>query len=236
MFSGTGIYSIREAARLIQVPPRKLGRWMFGHNYSSKTTGAQLFSSALWTPQPVAVTAPNRLIGFADLLEARFVSAFASYGVPLRVIRHCLASAQNLYRVKYPFTTLRFKTDGKTIFAEAVREASANASLVDLNSLQNVFREIIRPSLYAGIEYRGGNALKWYPALRREGIVLDPARESGRAIIEDTGTPTDVLYASYVAEGATPRAACRTARIYDVPLRYVRSAIKFESHLSALNH
>jgi len=233
MYSGTGMYSLGEAARLIGVPAPHLNRWLFGYHYPKERRGerARLWSAPLWTPQLAGEGFEDKVIGFHDLLEARFVNAFVRQGLPLIVVRRCLESAQQLYGVKYPFTTLRFKTDGRTIFGETVRQAEKEGVLVDLRNRQVVFSDIISPSLYAGIEYHQDQAAKWYPASRREHVVLDPARQFGSPIIEDTGTPTDVLYASYLAEGGNDHAIAQTAGVYGVPARFVRSAVRFESRL-----
>ena len=240
MYNGTGIYSLRQAGRLVRAKPRDLNRWLFGYHFPKKGPDGEhmrAFSPPLWQTQVDTSEYEEPIIGFQDLLEVRFVRAFIQHGIPLIVIRKCLESARSIYGVAYPFTNLQFKTDGKTIFGEALKEAeSEGASLVDLKNRQNVFRDIITPSLYTGIEYNGTQATKWYPTPKRERIVLDPARQFGSPIIEDTGTPTDVLYASYLAEGENEGAIVTTSAIYDVPHRFVRSAVRFESGLKQRNH
>lgn len=232
------MYSLREAARLVQVQSRDLKRWLFGYHYP-KGQGkevARAFSPPLWKTQVELETDDEPVIGFRDLLEVRFVRAFIAHGVPLIVIRRCLESARSIYGVAYPFTTLQFKTDGKTIFGEAIKRVENEGTMVDLRNRQIVFRDIIHPSLYAGIEYNGSEATKWYPATRRDHIVLDPSRQFGSPIVEDTGTPTDALYASFLAEGGNDRALRITAEIYDVAPKYVRSAVRFEESLKQAVH
>lgn len=238
MYTGTGMYTLGEAARLIGVPSPQLNRWLFGYRYTKGPDNSRVksWSPPLWTPELADQDFDEKVIGFHDLLEVRFVGAFVRYGVPLIVVRRCLESAQQLYGVKYPFTTLRFKTDGRTIFGEALRQAEKDGALVDLRNRQHVFREIINPSLYAGIEYRQDQALKWYPALKRDRVVLDPSRQFGSPILEDSGTPTDVIYASYLAEGGHEAAIKQTASAYEVQVRYVKAAVRFEESLRQRVH
>lgn len=238
MYAGTGIYTLLEASRLIDIQARHLRRWLYGYHYSKTVKGERLrtFSEPLWTPQTAANSTDDLVIGFHDLLEVRFVRAFVRHGVPLIVVRQCLESARRLYEVDYPFTNLQFKTDGKTIFGEAVKKSELDSPLVDLKNRQLVFKNIITPSLYSGIEYDGSQARKWYPTGKQSRIVLDPVRQFGSPIIEDTGTPTDVLYASYLAEGQDDMAISNTASSYGVPARLVRSAIKFEESLKRTIH
>lgn len=238
MYSGTGIYTLPEAARLINVPARKIHRWLYGYNYSKKSgeTVTQVFSSPLWVPQLSQDAYDAEVIGFNDLLEVRFVSAFVEHGVPLQVVRRCLETARDMYGVDYPMTSGSFKTDGKTIFAEAIKKSLKEGDLVDLKSRQMAFKVIISPSLYAGIEYDGKRASKWYPQGKAQSVVLDPSRQFGSPILDYEGVPTDVLFASYIAEGATPQAVIQTGRIYNVPPRSVKSAVRFEQGLKRTAH
>lgn len=166
----------------------------------------------------------------------RFVAAFAENGVPLIVVRRCLESAREIFGLEYPLSSGSFKTDGKTIFAEAVAKAKQEANLLDLKSRQFVFKEIIRPSLYAGIEYEGQQATRWFPQEGKQQVVLDPARDFGAPIIEKTGTPTAVLYASFLAEGGNANAVAQTARIYEAPPRLVHTAVRYEQGLRRTVH
>lgn len=238
MYQGTGIYSLPEAARLIRVPARKMHRWLYGYAHSKKAMceTSRSYSEPLWAPQLSKDDFDAEVIGFRDLLEVRFVAAFVEHGVPLVIVRRCLETARELLDVEYPMSSGAFKTDGRTIFAEAVERSRTEGSLLDLKSRQFAFRDIISPSLYAGIDYAGKQAVKWFPEGRRSPIVLDPARQFGSPIIDDAGVPTGVLFSSYLAEGANAQAVGRTARIYDVPVRSVQAAVRFEENLKRAAH
>ena len=240
MYSGTGIYSLPDASRLIGVESRKIHRWLYGYRYKPGKEAPKVFSGPLWQPQVSREEFDSEVIGFNDLLEVRFVAAFVEHGVPLIVVRRCLETARELFRLDYPLSSGSFKTDGKTIFAEAVakarKEAPKEAALLDLRSRQFVFKEIIRPSLYAGIEYEGQLATRWFPQEGKRHIVLDPARDFGAPIVEKTGTPTAVLFASYLAEGGNSKAIAQTARIYDAPAKLVDTAVRYEQSLRRAVH
>ncbi|MBB1075760.1 DUF433 domain-containing protein [Rhodoferax sp. 4810] len=238
MYNGTGIYSLPEASRLIHVPAQKIHRWLYGHKHSKKSgeERVQTVSEPLWTPQHSKAEFEIETIGFNDLLEIRFVAAFVRYGVPLTVVRRCLETAQDLYGMDYPMSSGAFKTDGKTIFAEAIEKTAKEGALLDLRNRQFAFNAIISPSLYAGIEYDGRRATKWYPQGRRHHVVLDPSRQFGSPIVDEVGVPTGVLFASYKAEGASADAIAQTARAYDVPVKFVDAAIKFEQDLARTVH
>jgi uncharacterized protein (DUF433 family) len=233
MYSGTGIYTLREASRLIDVSSEKIHRWLYGYNYSKKSgeEKVQGFSKPLWEPQLSKIEYDAEVIGFNDLLEIRFVSAFVKHGVPLVVVRRCLETAKALSKSPYPMSTGFFKTDGKTIFSDTLKALVEEGELLDLKTRQLVFPDVIKPSLYAGIEYSGKLAKKWFPQGAGSAVVLDPTRQFGSPILDKTGMSTDILYASYLAEGKTSQAIKTTAMVYDTPLKLVESAIKFEQGL-----
>jgi uncharacterized protein (DUF433 family) len=232
---GHGIYTLAEAARLIHGDRKAIKRWLFGYDYSHRDAEGhgrrQYHSDPLWTPEYSDEHFGEKVIGFRDLLEIRIVREFVEHGVPLLVVRRCLEIARREFGVgDYAFSTRRFCTDGKTIFHEVLR-GSDEPEMLDLRSRQYVIRDIIKPSLYAGIEYEGDVARRWYPeGKRRKQVVIDPAVQFGKPIIEEAGVPTETLYATYLAEGRDEQAA---ARIFEVHPRHVKAAVQFEEQLAA---
>lgn len=240
MYSGSGIYSIPEASHLIDVPTRDIRRWLFGYHYRKKPgdEASRVDVAPLWQHELAHEAFDEDVIGFRDLIELRFIREFTRAGVALSVIRRCLATASDLFGVTHPMSLPRFKTDGRTIYAEAVSEEMHENSLVDLKSRQSVFKDIIKPSLYDGLVYDDEKryANRWYPSGVKSPIVIDPARHFGAPIVEMTGTPTSALFASFMAEGGDPKALAITARVYDVPIKAVDAAIRFEQALKRTVH
>lgn len=223
---GTGIYPLKQAARLVGASPRSVRRWLLG--YERKYRGEIRRSEPLWRTQLEDESLPGNPIGFHDLLELRLVAAFARHGVSMQVIRATADAAREQIGTAYPLTTHRFLTDGKRIFHEAVR-ASGEGPMEDLLRKQYVFADIIKPSLYAGIEYDGNNPLRWYPQ-RSKAIVLDPNLQFGTPALAEAGIPTDTIYASYLAEEKDRGAV---ARIFEITPKLVTAAVEFEERLAA---
>lgn len=224
-FLGTGVYPLRQAARLVGADSAAVRRWVLG--YSRRGTAYP----PLWTPEVNAAELGEAAIGFRDLLELRLVAAFARHGVSLRVIKTTADFARADFGTEYPLTARRFLTDGKTIFLEAVKSATGDNELLDVPKRQLVFGDIIRPSLYAGIEYEGPRARRWYPlGSERKTVVLDPGIQFGTPIVARVGVPTDVIHASFVAEGRDRKAV---ARIFGVTPQEVDAAVRFEAKLVA---
>lgn len=225
---GTGIYPLNQAARLVGAEPRALRRWVQG--YSRQYKGEKVRSEPLWETQLKDEGLPEDVIGFRDLLELRMVSAFVRHGVDLKVIRATVDAASKNFGRDYPLTNQQFLTDGKRIFLQAIELATGEPRMIDVLRKQFVFSDIIKPSLYAGIEYGAEGAIRWFPLGKRKTIVLDPALQFGTPVVAQAGVPTDTIYASYLAEG---RDKDMVARVFDLTPRMVADAVEFEERLAA---
>jgi DNA-binding transcriptional MerR regulator len=225
--TGLGLYTFHEASRLTKIPVRDLRRWLDGYCYRDKAQETPISVPPLWQTE----LAHDEMDGitFHDLLEIRFVQAFRKHGVSLQTIRLASRMARELLAMPYPFTSRRFQTDGRTIFASAMKE-TGETELLDLVRRQYAFRKIIEPSLYHGIEFNQDQlATRWYPSHRSKAVMLDPDVSFGKPVVTNGAIRTDILYDAFLAEGNKNL----VARLYEVPVTAVDAAITFEESLAA---
>ncbi len=206
-------------------------RWL--HGYARKYKGENVRSEPLWRTQLRDEDLPGEVIGFRDLLELRMVAEFVRHGVDLKVIRATVDAAAKDFGSDYPLTNRQFLTDGKRIFLDAIEKSTGEPRMIDVLRRQFVFSEIIKPSLYAGIEYgrdvaRG--ARRWFPLDKRKSIVLDPALQFGTPVVAEVGIPTDTIHASFLAEG---KDRAMVSRIFNITPKWVAAAVEFEEKLAA---
>ena len=178
-----GVYSLREAERLTGVRACSLKRWLFGYSYSTKSDDDHVdrsshSSAPLWQSQYSLDEFHECVVGFRDLLELRVVGEFVKAGLPLIVVRNCLDAARELFGIDYPFTAQQFLTDGKTIYLDALNRNSGDPTLLNLRNRRYAFNEVIRPSLYAGIEYAGNVARR---TARRGRLTRSSVRRAPRS-------------------------------------------------------
>jgi uncharacterized protein (DUF433 family) len=227
---GRGAYGTAEALRLINfrrppaMAPRKITRQAV-----VRWLGGQELSHALWTPDFRPIESDGAFdVSFRDLIELRFVKAFRDAGLSLQTIRECFGRAVDVVHDARPFSTRRFRTDGKTIFFE-ITDRVHEGELVDLKRRQNVFHRIVEPSLH-DLEFDADVLARWYPlGMSRKSIVIDPGRSFGRPIVSDGGVPTETILRAVEVEGSPER----VARLYELPLGAVRDALSFEQQLAA---
>lgn len=211
---GTGAYSLREAGRLLDIPPATLRHWLFGYRYDHH--GPERRQDPLWAPQ-YGTDQEEPLLGFRDLLEARIVRGLRAQRIGLPMIRECLRFARELVGDEHPFSTRQFKTDGRRLFLER------QGTTIDLKLRQNVFRSIVEPS-FLNIDFDAKGAVRWWPLGDKRAVVLDPARSFGQPIVASGGVSTARLAETVAAEGSIARAA----RLFDLQPSVVRDALAFE--------
>lgn len=221
---GVGYYTVPEAARLLRVSARNINRWLGGYTYRAGSGTTR--QPPLWQPE-LPRTGTHIELGFRDLIELRFVVAFLGAGLDLRTIRNCLDHAQECVEDDRPFSTRRFRTDGRTIFLDSLRR-SGETELLDLKKRQFTFKSIIEQT-FRDLDIEDDAVSRWRPYRGKASIVIDPARAFGQPIATEFGVPTVALAEAVEAEGSQERVAF----LYDVPMSVVRDAVRFEASLRA---
>jgi uncharacterized protein (DUF433 family) len=216
---GIGIYTPAEASQLLRVPSAKIVRWLRGHDVG------EAHYPRLWRPQ-IDLGDGRVYLGFRDLMEVRVANAFIARGLSPQKVRRAIEIASEMLAEERPLSTARFRTDGRTVFLQVLKEDGAD-QMVDLFRSQHVFREIIEPSLRNVDFDEVGLPFRWWPQGKQARIVVDPHRAFGQPIDVDSGVPASILSAAVQAEGSSEKAA----RVWGVPVTAVRRAVEFQSVL-----
>lgn len=220
---GIGIYSIPEAARISRVPASYIRRWLWGYKYVVK--GQVHRAGPLWTPQLPAID-DARALTFKDLVEIQFVYQFRQRGISLQTIRKTIGVATDLLARTFPLSSVRFKTDGKKIFAEVIEDPAERRYVFDLRTGQYLLDYVLE-YLYDALEYSELDELvRWWPLGKDRRVIVDPKRSFGRPIVPE-GVQTNIL-ASSLHAGGDIRAI---ADWFEVSESSVSDALEFERSL-----
>lgn len=218
---GVGLYTPAEAARLVGVGAAKITRWLRGHEAHGKSY------AALWAPQ-IDLDDGHVYLGFRDLMEVRVADAFIRENLSSQKVRRAIEIARDLIGEERPLSTARFRTDGRSVFLQALKE-DGSEDLIDLFKNQFAFRTILEPSL-RNIEFsEDGNPARWWPLGKAGHVLVDPERSFGKPVEAGSGVPTSALAAAVVAEGSEEKAA----KVWGVPRAAIRRAVEFEQRLAA---
>jgi hypothetical protein len=217
----TGIYSVSDAARLTGVSAGRIRRWLRGYHY--RAGDKQRALPPLWRGQWPPIHG-NLALGFQDLIEIRFVDAFLKQGASWAAIHRARERAAELFQVSHPFCTNRFVTDGRQFFVQAEPE---QPSLLEINSPQQVFTQIMKPFIRE-LEFKDGSGvIRWWPLGDDRAVVLDPERNFGRPITSPGAVPTEVI--ANAPNSARPEGLGQLAQWYEISEKEVRDAIAFET-------
>ncbi|MET0776835.1 MAG: DUF433 domain-containing protein [Pseudomonas mandelii] len=212
-----GLYTAAEAALYTRIPTADIRRWLFGY------TSQGVRHPGLWGAELGDLD--ERVLGFHDLLEVRFVQALRQHGVSLQAIRKLHLHAKGLFSQTYPFTCRRFQIDGRRVFPGVLNETEDRA-LPGWIIHQRLIKQLFNSSLYEGIDYAGSDTpLRWYPVKGSKAIVLDPSRNFGKPVLSDEGIDTAAIFNAYQAQR---KDLARVARLYEIPPAAVEEAVRFE--------
>jgi uncharacterized protein (DUF433 family) len=211
---GQGVYTPREAARLIGSSQRDVLRWTRGNKKN----------------RPVITSYYRFLedsteISFSDLVELRIISAMRNVGISLQAIRFAIDFAEERLGIARPLLHEKFKVDGTELLLEAAESDADFISLSKKRPGQKVFKEIIKQSL-SDIEYDRNIAARWRPKGFAQ-IIIDPQRHFGEPILDDFGISTFTLY----REHDSSHGVGYLSKLYEIPAKAVRGAIQYESSL-----
>ena|GEM_PF-264652 len=214
-----GIYSVPMAARLTGVSSWRIRRWIRGYRFET-VTGTHA-KPPVWIGDLPVIDGAYAL-SFRDLMEMRFVDAFLRQGVTWPEIRRVGEMGAEWFNTTHPFSTNRFRADGRELFAKV--DSAKDSRLVHVVKNQTVFTDIIRPYL-KGVEFADGGApARWWPMPDGKHVVLDPERSFGKPIVDKEGVPTRVLAAAAASFGDV----ADVARWYRVSVNSAKAAVRFE--------
>ncbi len=191
------LYTIAEAARVIEVPPSTLANWTKGY-VRDRHDRPTLIGEGVVTAFPAGGRCPS--IPFIGLAEAMVLAALRRSGVSMQRVRPALAALEREIGVAHALASRQLYTDGAEVlydFSAEQVDVDVVASLVVVRNGQRVFVDVIREQLQR-IEFGadGYANLIHVPGYRSE-VVCDPLRSFGRPIFVRGGTRVDDVIARF---------------------------------------
>lgn len=193
------LYTVAEAARIVDVPPTTLATWAKG--YVRRPPGRAEVTGA-----PVVTFMPSHRLGepsipFVGLAETLVLAAVRRSGVPMQRVRPALLALQRDLGLEHALASRKLYTDGAELlfdYGESRRDTPEGRSVLNLvvvRSGQRVFTEVVEAYLRR-IDYAedGYAKLIHVPAYEHAEVVVDPKRAFGAPVFERGGARVeDVL-------------------------------------------
>jgi len=223
---GQGIYTIREASSLVQLPYKRVSRWVKGYSYTLEGDNRRKKAPSVLNVD-IPVIDGRFAVSFLNVIELLFVKKFLGMGVSLKTIRIASEVAAEILNNTHPFAFQRFATDNRAIFLE-IEEKTGNKSVIDLAKRQCEIKPFIGQYL-KNVEFDHVTYLanRWRPMGEDIPIIIDPNIAFGKPVIENTRIGTNTIFKQYLAERSMPK----VADWFDISMDAVNYAVKYEEEV-----
>jgi uncharacterized protein (DUF433 family) len=220
-----GFYTVREAARLLQIEsaPRIRG-WLTGYAHRA---------GPIIKRQYAPVSGIHEL-GFLDLMEIRFIEHFRKQKISLQSLRLAAKNARKELQQDHPFATsnVKFMTDRKEVFLHTAK-TTGDKFLLNLMTNQIEIYEAFEQLLAEGVTFdpQSGVANRWSPMPAEcPNVIVDPRIAFGHPVVAPRYVPTSALFNLWKAENGNAKGV---ASWFHVEEAAVTEAVRFELRLAA---
>ncbi|MAL19433.1 MAG: hypothetical protein CL670_04610 [Balneola sp.] len=215
---GKGIYSVPEAAAILNMPVSKVRRWVNKYWELEFLQGAD--ASYTWGERR------EKAFHFLTLIEIIAVDSFREIGVSFSKIKLAHSKLSEILETNYPFAHAELMTDGKRIFHKYLEE-----SLLEVDEKQQFsFTQLVAPYCQK-IDFQDKTQLaeRFWPLGKDHEIVVDPHHSFGQPVIKGTNTTVETIY-SMLNAGESPEFV---ASIYDLNLNAVEDVMSYMKRTAA---
>lgn len=214
---GNGIYTVPDLALILQLPPKKVRRWL--NDFYNDRLGKAYDGSYSWGEGRDKATNFLTLIEFYIFYKLREQSVSA--GKILEAHQHMSKELNTAY----PFASFQILADGKHILYELEDDVWVHAD----KSNQIVIKRIIE-GFFQKIDFSANNlAERFWPLGKQHDIVVDPHHQFGQPTIHGTNINAATIYSMY--QSGEPKSTIGI--LYDLTEEQVNDAILFCKHKAA---
>jgi uncharacterized protein (DUF433 family) len=211
-------YTIRQAARLADVAPASVRRWLNVYDLPERSAAPMngYHSGAIDVPS----------VSFLELIEIVVVARFrrGRRSVKLDRLHRAHTFARERFGLPYPFASLSLRESGGSVLHEFDRaDPHGPALALDLGGRWAMPGFVTRVLDSLDFSEADRMAERWFPAGRETPIVLDPRRGAGRLTVLGTGVTIETIYRRFMAGESIEL----LADDYDLGAAAIQEAIRY---------
>ncbi len=215
------LYSFSEAARLLEIQPYKLRRWVDG----------VVVQGVAYPPVIRLATTGSNDVTWAEFVEAGFLREYRVRGVTLQHIRPFIEAMRKSQGVRYPLAHFRpqvSRSDHQLMVELKQLQDDVgldeDLALVKVVSGQLVWAEAVRAFLDK-VEFEDGISRRMHPLGLDDPVVIDP--EIAFGVPQIRGIRTETI-AEAIATGESPRQISESYALHEDE---VMAAVRWELRL-----
>jgi uncharacterized protein (DUF433 family) len=213
------VYSVSEAARLLQVHSVTLRRWLDG----SERAGVR------YPPVIREESSGSDVVTWGEFVEAGFLREYRERHISLQKMRPFIEKARAEFEVPYPLAAIKPKIDNKKLVYTLQKESGLDPKLylVDADDDQIRWAEPVRDFLEK-VEFNpAGIVSRFFPLGTEVPVVIDPEVSFG--VPQIRGIRTELVAESVNAGEPIDMAA----RSWDLKEDEVEAALTWERSIAA---
>lgn len=178
---GMGIYSIPDAAIILDMPVNKVRSWV--NKYWELDFLQDANEAYTWGESR------EKAFHFLTLIEIIAVDSFREIGVSFPKIKLAHEMLADMLNTSYPFAHAELMSDGKRIFYDV------DTALLEMNKKQQLsFTRLVAPYCKK-IDFQNKTNLaeRYWPLGKGHNIVVDPHHSFGQPVITGTNTTAEAI-------------------------------------------
>lgn len=186
---GEGIFTTRDVSHILGLPKAKVRRWI-------KDYWDGRFGQYSWTIDR------SKAVNFSTLIEFYVTLQLNEQGIENKQIFKAHQQLSEIYNTPYPYANEdildALRCDGKKLYLET------SEGIISMDGSKQLNLNIIQ-AFIENLEF-GKNKLpsKLYPKGKKSAVVVDPERQFGHPVINDTNVYPETVYQLYLAKEPIP--------------------------------
>lgn len=216
---GKGMYTIPDAAVILDLPGEKIRRWIKKY-WEMEFAGAGVADSGYtWGERR------GKAFNFYTLIELMAVHSFRETGVSFRVIKAAHEQLSEILDTAYPFAHSDLFSDGKRLYYEY------DSSFLELSEKQQFSFKRLILQYCKKIDFHNTThlATRYWPLGKEHNIIVDPRHRFGQPVIEGTNIEVHAII-NMLRAGEEPGFI---ASVYGLTDHQIEDARQFMKRLAA---
>jgi len=208
---GIGLYSIPDVARILNLEPSFVRRWLNEYWGNRFKFGKKNFSS--WG------AGREKAIHFYTLIEFYVFYQLRKQGLSAQSIAKSHEIIARELNTQFPFATSTILTDGRKILYKIDNTTIINADNTKQLNFVDIIEEFCRQMDFG----KDRLAIRYWPLGKEKNIIVDPHHQLGQPTIKNTNILAETLYRMHTSGEKINF----VASLYNVSVKDVTASIEF---------
>ena len=217
-YADIGLYTYSDLTKLLGISRARIKGLVEGYKYKQGRKGKPVVQKRSF------IFDDKEFFSFVDLIELKFIQHFLNQGIKRKTIIDAYNKAKIELKKEHPFATKFIANVSQNIFMDN------DDILVNSKDNQVWCRELSKPELFEGIDFKDDLPTRWMPYKDLPEVILDPAYNYGMPVLKKYNLKTLTVFDAYVAEQEDIN---KVSKWFGIEPEIAMQAVKYERRLAA---